>query len=105
MDDANRRVRGRGRPPSPPVARPWGSVTLRAALKNRISAEPGLHADLLADPREMKEAAEVLCTPTPSREPVVKGAWLHPGTHVNAVGAPPRPDTRRSTPSGSYAYG
>jgi hypothetical protein len=26
--------------------------------------------------------------------PVVQGAWFHPGLHVNAVGAPPRPDHR-----------
>ena len=40
------------------------------------------------------KAADVLCTLTPSREPVVQGAWFEPGLHVNAVGAPPRPDHR-----------
>lgn len=38
--------------------------------------------------------AEILCTLTPSREPVVEGAWMSAGLHVNAVGAPPRPDHR-----------
>ena len=39
-------------------------------------------------------AAEIVCTLTPSRDPIVCGSWLHPGHHINAVGAPPRPDHR-----------
>lgn len=31
--------------------------------------------------------AEIVCTTTASREPVLEGEWLWPGTHVNAVGA------------------
>ena len=31
--------------------------------------------------------AQVVCTVTSSRTPVLEGAWLSPGTHVNAVGA------------------
>ena len=31
--------------------------------------------------------ADVVCTVTASREPVLEGAWLRAGTHVNAVGA------------------
>lgn len=45
-------------------------------------------------PEQVVRQAEVLCTLTPSREPVVRGAWFAPGLHVNAVGAPPRPDHR-----------
>ena len=32
-------------------------------------------------------ACDVVCTVTASREPVLEGAWLRAGTHVNAVGA------------------
>ncbi len=39
-------------------------------------------------------AADIVCTLTPAREPVVLGSWLRAGQHVNAVGAPPRPDHR-----------
>lgn len=31
--------------------------------------------------------ADVVCTTTAAREPVLLGEWLSPGTHVNAVGA------------------
>ena len=43
---------------------------------------------------EVARSADVLCTLTPAREPVVRGAWLPEGVHVNAVGAPPRAEYR-----------
>ncbi|WP_299542108.1 ornithine cyclodeaminase family protein [uncultured Streptomyces sp.] len=73
----------------------WGRTGERAReLAARIEAEAGVSAEVLAGPREVTEAADVLCTLTPSREPLVRGAWFRPGLHVNAVGAPPRPDHR-----------
>jgi hypothetical protein len=33
------------------------------------------------------EAADVICTATNSPTPLFDGAWLRPGTHINAIGA------------------
>lgn len=38
--------------------------------------------------------SDVICTLTPSVEPVLFGRWLAAGTHLNVVGAAPRPDER-----------
>jgi ornithine cyclodeaminase/alanine dehydrogenase-like protein (mu-crystallin family) len=37
--------------------------------------------------------ADIIVTATTSRVPVLRGEWLSPGAHINAVGAP-RPDWR-----------
>jgi len=50
--------------------------------------EPARSADQVA------AEADVICTLTPARTPVLRGATLRAGTHVNAVGAPPRPSYR-----------
>ena len=51
-------------------------------------------------PRHVVEAADIVCTLTPAHHPVVHGAWFHPGLHLNAVGAPPRPDHREIDATG-----
>jgi ornithine cyclodeaminase/alanine dehydrogenase-like protein (mu-crystallin family) len=33
------------------------------------------------------DGADIVCTVTSARDPVLLGGWLTPGTHVNAVGA------------------
>lgn len=37
-------------------------------------------------PEEAVRASQIVTTITSSREPVLKGEWLQPGTHVNAAG-------------------
>jgi len=37
--------------------------------------------------RDAVDGADIVCTVTSSREPVLHHEWLAPGTHVNAVGA------------------
>jgi len=46
-----------------------------------------------ASAEDAVRGADVVVTATSSRTPVLRGDWLAPGTHINAVGAP-RPDWR-----------
>jgi len=47
----------------------------------------------IADPETCVRHSNVICTCTSSRTPLFEGAWLRPGTHVNAIGAF-QPDAR-----------
>lgn len=47
----------------------------------------GVRARVVDTVRECVEAAEVLVTATPARQPVVEADWVKPGTHINAIGA------------------
>ena len=37
--------------------------------------------------KQAVEAADIICTVTSSKEPVVRGEWIAKGTHINAVGS------------------
>lgn len=62
------------------------------ATARAFAADTG--AEVAGTPEEVVSKADVLCTLTPAKDPVVQGEWFHPGLHVNAVGAPPRADHR-----------
>ncbi|WP_203290660.1 ornithine cyclodeaminase family protein [Maricaulis parjimensis] len=49
--------------------------------------EAGYPVRACASVRDAVEAADIICTVTASREPVLPGAWVRPGTHVNLVGS------------------
>lgn len=53
----------------------------RESRRHVIEVEPSRSA------REAVEGAEIVCTVTATREPVLEGRWLADGAHVNAVGA------------------
>jgi ornithine cyclodeaminase len=40
-----------------------------------------------ADPETLVRESDVVITCTPSHEPIVRAAWLHPGMHLTALGA------------------
>lgn len=69
------------------------------AFKARISHLP-VKVVAAGTIRDTVEAADVLCTLTPSVEPLVHGEWFLPGLHVNAVGARPRPTHREIDAAG-----
>ena len=65
--------------------------TLAAALAATTGFDIGIADDLEAAVRQ----ADIVSTATLSAEPLIRGAWLAPGTHVDCVGAY-RPNMRES---------
>jgi len=51
------------------------------------SAAAGVPIEVGRTAEEAVRDADLVCTTTSSQEPVLEGAWLSPGAHVNAVGA------------------
>jgi ornithine cyclodeaminase len=68
--------------------RVWSRDGARArAFAHRESEAQGIDVEVAPTPREAVEGADLVCTTTAAREPIVEGTWLAPGAHVNAVGA------------------
>jgi ornithine cyclodeaminase len=68
--------------------RVWSRDPERArAFAERESARHGLGVEAVDSVRSTVEGADLVCTTTAAREPVLEGAWLAPGVHINAVGA------------------
>jgi ornithine cyclodeaminase len=57
------------------------------SFAERESRRTGLPVEAVATAEEAVTGADLICTTTTSSEPVVLGAWVAPGAHVNAVGA------------------
>ena len=45
------------------------------------------HVTAVADLERAVKAADIICTATMATEPVIKGAWLQPGQHLDLIGA------------------
>lgn len=73
-----------------PIARlsVWSRNRDHAASFARAAADRFHIAATVADTgRDAVRGADIVCTTTSASSPVLEGAWLEPGTHVNAVGA------------------
>jgi ornithine cyclodeaminase len=53
----------------------------RAASRHGVTVEPAASA------REAVAGADIVCTVTSAREPIVQADWIAAGAHINAVGA------------------
>ncbi|HEY3949099.1 ornithine cyclodeaminase family protein [Phenylobacterium sp.] len=66
----------------------WGRSAERAqAFAERMSAELGLPVTPVAEVEAALADADIVCTVSGAREPILKGAWVRPGTHLNLVGS------------------
>ncbi|HSD53798.1 MAG TPA: ornithine cyclodeaminase family protein [Burkholderiales bacterium] len=65
----------------------WGRTTARAEAVARELLGQGLPAESCADLDAGLAAADIVTCATTAREPVVRGALVRPGTHVDLVGA------------------
>jgi ornithine cyclodeaminase len=59
----------------------------RTAGTARAFAEHGIADDVVEDLEQAVGEADLICTATMTQEPLIRGAWLRPGTHVDCVGA------------------
>lgn len=57
----------------------------RVAIERLVKSFP----ELPVRETSIEEAcrADILCTVTPARGPIVRSEWIRPGTHINAIGA------------------
>lgn len=66
----------------------WSRTTEHARALAQLARERfDLPAEVCSTPAHAVERASIVCTTTAAATPVLEGAWLRPGTHVNAVGA------------------
>ena len=77
-----------------PLVRPFREILLwgRSPEKTRefagwMSKELGRPITPVPDARQAAAKADVICTVTSSREPVVLAEWVKPGAHINLVGS------------------
>ncbi len=59
----------------------------RSEFAERESARRGVPVEAVASAREAVDGADLICTTTSSRDPVLMGDWIAPGAHINAVGS------------------
>ena len=66
----------------------WGRSPQRAqAFAEEMQAELRLPVAPAPNVREAVAEADIVCTVTAASEPILHGAWVRPGTHLNVVGS------------------
>ncbi|MGH9762431.1 MAG: ornithine cyclodeaminase family protein [Blastocatellia bacterium] len=59
----------------------------RRAFAEKMSAMLALDVQPAETPEETVKGQSIVITATSAREPVLQGAWIEPGTHLNVIGA------------------
>ncbi len=66
----------------------WGRSRERAqAFAERMQTELGVPVSSAGSVEEAVRDVDIVCTVTAASEPILKGEWVRPGTHVNVVGS------------------
>lgn len=74
------------------------------AFAERESRRHAVKVEAMASARGTVKGADIICTVTSSREPVLRGDWIEPGAHVNAVGASVKAARELDTPAVKKAH-
>jgi ornithine cyclodeaminase/alanine dehydrogenase-like protein (mu-crystallin family) len=59
----------------------------REAFARRMQSLVRCEVAAVAQPEEAARGCSIIVTATTAREPVLKGEWVEPGTHINAAGS------------------
>jgi ornithine cyclodeaminase/alanine dehydrogenase-like protein (mu-crystallin family) len=66
----------------------WGRSPERARdFAERMQAELAVPVASSSEVQDAVAEAGIICTVTSASEPILKGAWVRPGTHLNLVGS------------------
>jgi ornithine cyclodeaminase len=66
----------------------WGRSPERAAaFAQKMTAELGVAVQAAVSAEAAVAEADIVCTVSAAKEPILEGRWLRPGTHVNVVGS------------------
>lgn len=71
------------------------SVWSRSAASAQAFAKAHSGVTAVTDLRTAVQGADIICAATMSKEPLILGEWLRPGTHLDLIGAY-RPDMREA---------
>lgn len=67
--------------------RVWGRDPQKAERFAKAQCEKGFPTAAYLTAEEAVEGSDIVCTVTSAKYPVLRGEWITPGTHINAVGA------------------
>lgn len=69
------------------TVRCWDLFPESAARLAEAAGRKGCRGQACATVEEAVRDADIICTVTPAKEPILRYEWVKPGAHINAVGA------------------
>lgn len=67
--------------------RVWGRDPQKATRFAEVQSNRGIPAQAYPTVQSAVAGADIICTVTSAKDPILEGAWVDPGIHINAVGA------------------